>query len=254
MPEHTPTEHGRTYLLVRETNPMLILRKRIKLSQADFAQHANVSEQYVRREEHGLVNSLSPRTTNTMARLLRSLTVTELAMKHIIELESLTLTEYPRAQRDVLGHMCKDALTEELPELAVAILIDRWYFFWVRCLRNVLAQKIYTHQIDAHMHEFLSKRLAISNPFQAWRREFATQVGQRVFTDILDPTTMLGFCRLIAIHPYTVTQFEGGARESMDIMLTKALLDIGIPQADIDVLEEKQRQWREQKERENPGD
>ena|SRR5690606_2771147 len=171
---------------IDDLNPIKYMRKRAKLTQAQLARLAEVSEQYVRRCEKGMVSS----TDETLAALWSALEVTvRNAGLYFGALQgslSMSLLDY------AVDNNVTATLRFELYGVNAETIYDGW----------ALLKRDQFKPLSTSWMLRRGLKLHVKNP-----RDFRLQFGKEVL-GLSRRLTIYGLSEMLCLHPFIVENFE----------------------------------------------
>ncbi|QSJ04807.1 hypothetical protein [Cellulosimicrobium phage DS1] len=174
-------------MLIEDLNPIKYMRKRAKLTQTQLARLAEVSEQYVRRCEKGMVSS----TDETLATLWSALNVT---------VQNAGLYNFGALQGNLTMHLLDYAVannvTRSLPFELNATTPETIYDAWAMLKREQL------RGFCEHWYMRRDSKLKVKNP-----KDFRLQFGLVVLS-LGKRLTIYGLSEMLCLHPFIIENFE----------------------------------------------
>lgn len=159
-----------------DDNPYTLLRTYLKLTQDQVARMAKTTEQYVRRQEYGLVSSDSPALSNALYHA---------AQKRNID---LSLPAY-KALRDLRTHSKKNYIGPTSYHNAQTFekLLSAWYDFWLQAKRELITPSTLSEATTL----FGLCRILLVHPYvvQNYQRRLSQQPESPEFVSFPEPVT-----------------------------------------------------------------
>lgn len=193
-------------------NPFVVLRARARnrngyfFTQAELARSAGVTDQYIQKQEYGIINKPSPKVNE----FLLSQIYPE-PMVPMIRTELADLYEhYLAGCRDetpqpLQNFFTKNLNTHHFSDDDVSELVNDWYFFWARVKRYEIGQSLVGFTPNA-------QNLA--------------QLIEQVANHLGRPTSVYEFCRTFCVHIYSAQSQLGDSQVTG--YLAEALSQAGI--------------------------